>query len=287
MMIRRRQLGIGAAVIGMFSATVFAETVAELYQAGIDQISRGNYGQAVVLINECIEANPLDACLYNTLGYCRMKTGRFEEAEAALTRSIELTCVHVDRAYFNRARLHMQQKNYSAALADADVAIGLMKKENPFRYYVRGKIHYRLGDYPSAASDFAEALELDPHMDAALVYRARVRWKAGEYRMACRDVFSIHKLSGTLEYAGFPLYFLSAWIVFPSLIFIKLRYASQWTRLTRKQCDFMTRVRLMNRKQAERCMRFETGRVSSYLYVTIGFLLMGVSVPLFFLPLFI
>ncbi len=276
-------------VAGIVPASVLsAEPATNAFAAGIEEIERGDYDQAIVCFEMAVDEDADSACAYNNLGYCQMKAGRFEEAEASLSKAIDITCEHVDRAYFNRTKLYVLQERYQEALKDADVAIGLMKTEIPYRYFVRGKIFYQLNQFQPAISDFSEAAALDPEMeDAALIYRARSLWKLKAYKRACLDLLSIHQHAGTLRFPGFPVYFIGAWILFPSLIIMKLRFSAKWVDMTQKQCDFMQKIRLMNRKQADRCVRFEAGRFSAYLYTAIGLVLMGISVPLFLLPLFI
>lgn len=275
------------AALAAVSAAVHAESVGLLFNAGVDAVERGSYEEAITYFNKVIKDYPDQACVYNNLGYCQMMAGHHTDAENSFTTAIRLACMHVDRVFYNRARLYMNQARYAEAMEDADVSIGLMRSEMPERYYLRGRIHNLLNQHESAVDDFTEALALDPGLSGALTYRARSLWKLKKYRSASRDIMKIHSHAGTLKMSGFPIYFVSAWVLFPSLIMIKLHNASDWVRMTRKYCDFMRRIRLLNRKQADRCIRFETGPWSTYLYVAIGIVLMSVAAPLFYMPLFI
>ncbi len=268
-------------------SAVGEERAGDYFHAGMIHRENAEYGQAIESFKQAAALDPVWACAYNNMGYCQMKIGQFDEAEASFSKAIELVCDHVDRAYYNRAKVYLHQRRYSEALEDADIAVGLMKEEIPHRYFLRGKIYYFLNEFRSAERDLSEAYALDPQLYAALLYRAKTFWKLKDYKKASADVVQIHSHAGSLKFSGFPMYFLGAWVMFPSIVVLKLRFSAWWVRITRKQCEYMIRCRLMTRKQAERLIRFETRPCSTYIYVIIAVVLIGIALPLFYLPLYI
>ncbi|MBX9942071.1 MAG: tetratricopeptide repeat protein [Candidatus Obscuribacterales bacterium] len=79
----------------------------------------------------------------------------------------------IDAAYFNRATCNVQTFNYEAAIRDYTFLINHERKR-PRVDFMRGRVHYLLGDYDHAIQDFTSGIKMSPN-NASLLYLARGR----------------------------------------------------------------------------------------------------------------
>ena len=89
-----------------------------------------------------------------------MAIERFTQALDKDLQADELSVVYAFRAMSYGATY-----KYEEGLSDADTAIDL-EARNAFAYYIRGLIHYDLGEEQSAIDDLERSLELGLEADA-------------------------------------------------------------------------------------------------------------------------
>lgn len=77
---------------------------------------------------------------------------------------------HMERLYFQRAKLHEELKNYEAAKADYTKAI-LLKEDYDVAYLNRGLIKLKQKDYQGAKKDLAKAQDLNKNLNEAGFFR--------------------------------------------------------------------------------------------------------------------
>ncbi len=160
---------------------------------GIFHCLTGNYNQAIADLNQAIKLDSTNVLAYISRGNCRYKmTEQFEKltdfpaqmavrsesgnnrqtAEASkvlVVTDYDLVLEDFDKAislrpgfffaYYNRAFIHLKQKNYKAAMEDLDKAIGL-EPEFAEAYYNRGLTRIFLDDTGGGALDLSKAGEL-------------------------------------------------------------------------------------------------------------------------------
>lgn len=118
-----------------------ASKVESYYRDGAVLAKKGDYKGASAMMTKSIEAAATPE-------------------EKALYKSQEMANYKISRSYVTRATCHLQLKDYKAAEADATMALKYCK-DYSLPYIVRSTANEKLGDAKKAASDRAEATNLD------------------------------------------------------------------------------------------------------------------------------
>lgn len=93
-----------------------------LYNLGLIEASRGDYGSALVYFGKSLELNPENARGWASYGGLLSQLGKDEQAENALKRAIE-NGYNSPEAYFNLGLINARKGNYNAALAYFEQAV--------------------------------------------------------------------------------------------------------------------------------------------------------------------
>lgn len=96
-----------------------------------------------------------------------------EAGQAVQELTEALSIKPIDAAYFNRATCNVQTFNYEAAIKDYTFLINHERKR-PRVDFMRGRVHYLLGNYDRAIQDFTSGIKMTPN-NASLLYLARGR----------------------------------------------------------------------------------------------------------------
>ena len=125
------------------------------FAAGRLQATRGNYSAAIVFYDQALRLNPRDASYLLARGEAHVRLAKLAEARA----------------------------DYDSA-----IAIGLTRpNDRYFAYLGRGYIGLVTRDYSHAASDFDQALAVEPDAINALLWRGYAREKGGRADLALAD----------------------------------------------------------------------------------------------------
>ena len=123
------------------------------------------------------EEKPYHADVHNNLGVIYAKKGMQQEALNAYNNAIRITQAHnlgYTDAFYNRANLFYDLKQYDEAIADYTVAVTSLDKAGDAAYnfsdayYNRGLGYYQKGQYDEALADYESALEHKPDFTWAL-----------------------------------------------------------------------------------------------------------------------
>ena len=112
-------------------------------------------------------------------------TRDYDAALEACTRAIRVS-PRDGVLYHNRAIIHMEKGDYTAALADFEQVIGRNKSYVP-AYLQRARLHTRMGDDEAALTDYAQALAIDPDFEQTYLLRSLTYARQGEVERALRD----------------------------------------------------------------------------------------------------
>lgn len=128
--------------------------------------------QAVLQARSQIESGQLEgkalAEAFRTRGIARSYLLQYTEALEDFDRAIELDQIN-PQYYEERAIAHLKLREFKAASADLEMALGLdSKRSSSFRE--KGRLAYYQGDYQLAAQEFARAM--DTAKGDAVVYSA-------------------------------------------------------------------------------------------------------------------
>ncbi len=264
-----------------------AQTAIDCLKEGREHRLAGECREAIECHKKAIELDPFNACAYHNQGRCLQDLKNYPEALACYDKSIDLVCLHVDSVYAARAQLHLRKGDFEKAIADADVAIAMMKEDAPKRYDTRGRALYQQGKLQLAHDDFTEALKLSPTFFSSLVFRARTNLKLGRKKDALSDLIRAHQLLGTHKGLEIHILFSITWIVVPCVILLKHRIPDWYRAQSEKQYAPFIKMRICSEEFAQKCVRFETGKGGTMLLVGLWIALVGALFFIFTIPLFI
>ncbi len=118
---------------------------------------------------------------HDVRGRALLYMGRFEEAESAFGRAIQLDPTLFPSYWINRALAKNGMGRFSEAIADANEAIRL-QPESGQGFRARARARAGLGDVEEALADYAQAIQLSPtdvevYLDRCLAYDAVAQWE--------------------------------------------------------------------------------------------------------------
>lgn len=142
----------------VFSCTLSAQVDFNFKQAGLTNLRKGEYIEALANLNNAIQREPGLSELYFLRGYAKYGLDDFLGAERDYTLSIELSPVLAD-VFINRAIVRAQQQNFRGALEDFARAQEI-DPENPDIYVNRARTNLFLKNYYACIVDCRKAIDL-------------------------------------------------------------------------------------------------------------------------------
>jgi tetratricopeptide (TPR) repeat protein len=257
------------------------------FDKGNDFQDKKEYVLAIENYSTAIKIDPTWACPHNNIGSCFKKLDRLEEAEAAFTTSIDLVCIHVDKAYANRAEIYLELGKFKKAVEDSDISIALMKKEYPRRYTTRGKAYYNMREFKKAFEDFSQALDTDPDYLPALVMRAKTNFKTYNSKHMFTDILALHVIIETHKQAWFYLHLTIIWIFLPIVIISRWKLPDFYKNLSKSLYSQLVYYRICSPGFADKCIQIENGKAAFLTLICVWLLSASCTFIIFLLPLFI
>ena len=129
----------------------FAQDVESLIEKGYQLAYNGNYGSAIKQYDKAIKIDPASA-----------------------------------KAYYNRANVKYDLRDYEGAIEDCSKAIQL-DPELKNAYFNLGISKFQLEKYKESITDFDKAIELNPSDAETLCWRGIAKHKLGKTDEACED----------------------------------------------------------------------------------------------------
>jgi tetratricopeptide (TPR) repeat protein len=130
-----------------------------LRRAALD-LAGNRLAEAERLLKPHLKQHPTDVGAIRMLAELAGRIGRLDDAEALLTRALELS-PGFGAARLNLAMLHLRRQRPTAALEEAARLLA-EDPANPAYLNVEGVALTRIGDYADAAARFAQVLEARP-----------------------------------------------------------------------------------------------------------------------------
>lgn len=197
--------------VKLLSAQSQPESEQQLRASVQEKADRGDYPEAIALLNQLIECHRGSAIDYNNRGLMYFRNGQLLEAIADYNKALELN-PRLDSAYNNRANCHAAQGNLAAALADYEMALDF----NPgnLRAWINQGITFReLGLYDMALDNFEFALALGRRLKERIyAERGRTYHLRGDWNCAVADYHrALAQLPATAKYCRYKQQ-VEAWL---------------------------------------------------------------------------
>jgi len=157
----------------------------QIFQKAEHEVSKKNYGEAVVLFNQIVDRDAKDFEAWTELGSAYFNLGKLKDAEKACLRAIDEKPTFI-LPFLNLAKVRMADKNYDRAIEVLDDAIKI-QPTSPLANYLLGEAYLQIKKGSKAVGYLHEALKLDPggmaeaHLRLAALYNgAGMKDKAAE-----------------------------------------------------------------------------------------------------------
>ncbi len=165
---------------------------AEIAKVALMHEARGEFEQALEVLDTGLEHHPKSAVLYAVRGALYLQLGKNQAAIKDLTKSLEIK--EDPDVYTNRALAEKAFGDREAALKDLNRALKL----NPHHLaalFNRGTLYLEMGNYQDAIQDFTKAIELDPKAPGPYFNRAVAYHQLGDDDEAIADLKTFIQLA--------------------------------------------------------------------------------------------
>ncbi len=155
------------------------------HNAAMISLRMGRIVEAVEYYEQVLKRSPDQAEALNDLGFALTRLGRFEEAAAALRRSIEIE--DSERARFNMGSLFEQLERYDDAIVEFNEALRI----NPARgeyHLAAGNVHAKRGEIDRALQQYTRALEKNGRLTKAYYGRVGIYQLQHDWARAATDL---------------------------------------------------------------------------------------------------
>lgn len=157
----------------------------DVYNRGMEKITKGDTRGAIAEFNQVIQANPNDPIAYGQRGNAHYDLGEYKQAIEDYTQTIRLDSTNTS-AYFNRGLARYDQKDLRGAIDDYTQVIRLKPTQSD-AYYKRGLAYYDLQEYQAAIADFTEFIRIKPNDHTGYHSRGLARSGSGDKPGAIED----------------------------------------------------------------------------------------------------
>lgn len=134
--------------------------VKNAWRDAVRRVLERDFGGAIPILEVVAEHRVRDAGVPYVLGIALWKTGRLDEAERSLERTVEIDPQHF-KGWLNLARVRMDGGHYTEAHEAASLAIGL-NEESADALHQSGRALYALDRGDEAVEALEKALALEP-----------------------------------------------------------------------------------------------------------------------------
>jgi tetratricopeptide (TPR) repeat protein len=146
-------------------------TMTDLLEQGIDVYNEKRYSEAIKILTQLIELEPLNSEAYV---WCAEVYYSLENYPLAIVNASEsINLMPTDFAYQHRGIAHYQLEDWDDAITDLSYAIVLNPNDST-SFYFRGQSYHNKQMYSQALSDFTTSIELQPEATFSYSGRAQV-----------------------------------------------------------------------------------------------------------------
>jgi len=166
--------------------------------AALTAMQAGDNDTAIARFNEVVLKAPTCADCYYNLGIAHSNKKDYEEAEAALKKTVELKPDHAD-AYTQLASIYNAQRKFDLA---AEASANASKYSAPApggggnaeALYNQGVILFNAQKFPEAKAQFEAAVKADPNMAMAQYQLGMTALNLGDFALAVQALEAYLKL---------------------------------------------------------------------------------------------
>ena len=166
----------------------------KLYKQALDSSQSGDRKQAIKFLNAALKIYPAYMSALNELGVQHIRLKNLDEAQAALTRALEVA-PEAFEPRLNHGIVLLQKGNYKAAQAELQRAVEAQPSSAAARLYL-GKSLVGLGNYAAAGVELrqaitiggSESLEAHRYLGAVYIETGEPQRAAGELEIYLRLV---------------------------------------------------------------------------------------------------
>lgn len=155
------------------------------YRRGLDDVSKGNYQDAIARFTEALDHHPQPAQIYVTRGITRWQAGDVQNALADLTQATHEDPLQA-KAYGNRGLLRYELGDEQGALEDWGQALTVHPRDARV-HYNRALLFLQKQNWAAALEDLNQALEANPNLAEAYYHRGNARYELGDCEGAVAD----------------------------------------------------------------------------------------------------
>ena len=160
--------------------------VTALYERSRRYYALGEYHKMLVDAERAVTSDTTWSTPHTQRGLALMMLKRYDEAEQAYSRAIELDPKRA-LAWHQRGLLKIERGRFAEALADAGEAIRL-DPDFAWAYVGRARAHAGLGHLEEALADFEAALQREPRDTEILLSRGGLYFNVGRHEDAVADM---------------------------------------------------------------------------------------------------
>ena len=132
-----------------------------LVQQAIEKNLKGEYKEALAVLNEAVRLNINDGDAYFNRALAYYQLNKKEQAIQDLTKAITLNNKFIE-AYVNRGNIYLELQEYPKAVSDYKKVLSINPK-NPLAHNNLGLVYMNLGEYEQATQYFKSAIALEPN----------------------------------------------------------------------------------------------------------------------------
>ena len=216
-------------ILGIFPIQGFGQTADEYYNMGVEKYNNGRYTEAIKLYDLAILVDPNNSSYYINRGVAKgalnNKIGAMDDYNKAI--KINKPTVNIYLAYYDRANIKYENKNYNEAIKDFNASIELNSNYSN-SYMDRGTCYYILNKKELAMSDYNKAIEINYPTEKiyyAYFNRALIKKDYEDYNGAINDFTIVIQLNPNHADSYAQRCFCNFWLKNYDLIFLDINKA--------------------------------------------------------------
>lgn len=150
----------------------------QLYDCALEAITKGDFANAITLLDEVIRQNGDYYEAYVCRAECNWRLSKVADAIEDVTAALDINgdCLE---ALFNRGMYFTETDEFEPAIADLTKALALYG-DDAETLDIRGTAYYHLGNLEAAIADLDRSIELNPADAVAYYHRALAHYQSDE-----------------------------------------------------------------------------------------------------------
>lgn len=128
------------------------------YELGVVHLKERNLADALKELTRAVEIYPDEPSYHNALGLAYFYKGMYGEAKASIGHAVRLDPEYSE-AHLNLSAIHLDERNWQKAIAEAEAALdNIFYKTPEFAYVNIGWAYYNMGRNEEAVASYKKAV---------------------------------------------------------------------------------------------------------------------------------